>query len=59
MKNLKEISRDGLRSILGGTVNCRVPKTTLPAICQGNICPSDPCATPSCLIPIYGCTGLQ
>lgn len=58
MKNLKKISRSGLRSIQGGTVNCRVPKTNVPAICPGTICPADPCASVTCVIPILGCSGL-
>ena len=50
MKNLKKLSRNGLRSINGGTyVSCPMPSGT-PALCPGTVCPPDPCkARPFCL----------
>ncbi|WP_408732631.1 bacteriocin-like protein [Chryseobacterium sp.] len=56
MKNLKKISRNGLKSIKGGTyVSCPMPSGT-PALCPGTVCPPDPCtARPFCIRSIDDC----
>ncbi|ROI02315.1 hypothetical protein EGI16_15710 [Chryseobacterium sp. G0240] len=50
MKNLKKISRNGLKAINGGGyVSCPMPSGT-PALCPGSVCPPDPCkAVPLCI----------
>jgi len=44
MKNLKKLSRSGLKSITGGVVyvSCPMP-SGIPARCPGTVCPTDPC----------------
>ncbi|MDR6921135.1 MULTISPECIES: bacteriocin-like protein [Chryseobacterium] len=42
MKNLKKLSRSGLKSIIGGDVLCPMP-SGIPARCPGTVCPPDPC----------------
>ncbi|WP_370898675.1 bacteriocin-like protein [Chryseobacterium gossypii] len=56
MKNLKKISRGGLKSIIGGNVTCPIPGSSVPAICPGTVCPPDPCTSTTCLIPA-SCAG--
>ncbi|WP_156104436.1 bacteriocin-like protein [Chryseobacterium populi] len=55
MKNLKRISRDGLKSIRGGII-CPIAGISTPAICPGSVCPSNPCADLNCIVPA-GCAG--
>lgn len=56
MKNLKKLSRSGLKSINGGGfVSCPMPSGT-PALCPGPTCPWDPCtAIPRCLRSTEDC----
>lgn len=51
MKNLKKISRSGLKSITGGNVTCPIPGSSVPAICPGTVCPANPCAALNCIVP--------
>ncbi|WES97239.1 hypothetical protein P2W68_20730 [Chryseobacterium arthrosphaerae] len=58
MKNLKKVSRDGLKNIKGGGfVTCTLPNGE-PTICM-DFCPTDFCGPTSyrCRLPLDFCEG--
>lgn len=54
MKNLKKISRESLKFVIGGDVRCPMPSGVY-ALCPGTVYPPNPCLVLTCRVSVKDC----